>query len=262
MDLMVPSTRYHFPRFSSPSSSSLSTREAAVVLSSLMPTKFTPGGRMYARPYKATPYRPRRSMRGRRYGASFASRVRKVVQAEIKYHDQGFSVAPVVGGQSEVLSSNIPLGIGANQRIGNWLDPVSLEGNITVQGDDAAGPAQENHGVRVGYALWKNDTSTDPLTFDRIMQDGASPGGPFSVPEKNSYKILWTKYMTVNNHRQNSQFTKTFPFRINLSSLPKALYDDGAQKKYQIYFFAGSDDVVGTNPPTVLVDSMLRYTDS
>ncbi len=201
-------------------------------------------------------------MRGRRYGASFASRVRKIVQAEIKFHDQGFSVLPVVGGQSEVLATNIPLGVGANQRIGNWLQPVSLEGNITVQGDDAAGLAQESFGVRVGYALWKNDSTSDPLTFDRIMQDGASPGGPFSVPEKNSYKILWTKYLTVNNHRQNSQFTKTFPFRINLSNLPRALYDDGNQKKYQIFFFAGSDDIVGTNPPEIQVDSMFRYTDS
>lgn len=97
MDLMVPSTRYTFPRFSSRLSSSLTTYEAAVVLFSFMPTKFTPGGRMYARPYKATPYRLRRSMRGRRNGASFASRVRKVVQAEIKFHDQGFSVLPIVG---------------------------------------------------------------------------------------------------------------------------------------------------------------------
>ncbi len=217
---------------------------------------------MLSRPYKATPYRSRRPMRGRRYGASFASRVRKIIKAEIKFNDSGFSVLPVVGGQSQVLATSIDLGVGANNRVGNWLQPMSLAGNITVQGDDNAGPAQENFGIRVGYALWKNDETADPFTFDRIMQDGASPGGPFSVPEKDSYKVLWTKYLTVNNHRQNSQFTKTFPFMINLSKLPRTLYDGANHKKYQIFFFAGSDDIVGTNPPEIQVDSMLRYTDS
>ncbi len=232
------------------------------MLSSLMPTKFTPGGKMYTRPYKAAPYRSRRKMRGPRGGASFASRVRNVVKAEVKFRDQGFAVLPVVGGQSEILVTTIEQGAGAENRVGNWIQPMSLAGNLTIQANDAAGPAAENFGVRVGYALWKNDETNDPFTFDRIMQDGASPGGPFSVPEKDSYKILWTKYVTVNNHRQNSQFTKTMAFTINLSSLPRALYDGANIKKYQIFFFAGSDDIDGTNPPSVQVDSMLRYTDS
>ncbi len=227
-----------------------------------MPTKFTPGGKMYTRPYKAATYRSRRSMRGRRSGASFASRVRKVVKAELKFRDAGFTVLPVVGGQSEILVTLLDQGAGAENRVGNWIQPISLDGYITVQGDDAAGPQQENFGVRVGYALWKNDESADPFTYDRIMQDGAAPGGPFSVPEKDSFRVLWTKYMTVNNHRQNTQFTKTFPFSINLTKLPRTLYDAANNKKYQIFFFAGSDDTVATNPPTVQVDSMLRYTDS
>ncbi len=237
----------------------------ALLLLSAMPTKFTPGGRMYTRPYKAIYRRPySRYRRGMHMasGRSFATRVRKVVKAEVKFRDQGFSVTPIVGAQSEVLATNIDQGAGASNRIGNWLQPLSLKGNITVQGDDAAGPQQENHGVRVGYAMWKNDETNDAFTYDRIMQDGAAPGGPFSVPEKDSYKVLWTKYMTVNNHRQNSQFTKTFGFSINLTSLPRTLYDNANSKKNQIFFFAGSDDIVGANPPTVLVDSMLRFTDS
>ncbi len=195
-------------------------------------------------------------------GRSFAARVRKIVRPELKFLENGFSATPIVGGPTAVLVTSAVQGAGAFNRIGNWLQPMYLYGNITVQGDHGASPAQETHGVRVGFALWKNDESKNAFTTDAIMQDSAAPGQTFSIVEKDSYQILWTKYMTVNNDRDNSQFTKTFPFRVNLTKLPHALYDNAIHKQNQIFFFALSDDITGTNPPVVSVDSMLRYTDS
>ncbi len=224
--------------------------------------------------YRRRRYRPRRrrkrlstgygrSSRGRsRYGMSFARRVRRVVQAELKFQIGGFQVSPVVGAPSQVDVTNIALGQTQTTRIGNWIRPVTIHGNIVVNGDITVPRTADTYGIRIGYAVWKNDESSDPFSAARIMQVAASPGGPFNILEKGAFQVLWSRFLVVVNNTDNSQVTKKLRFKINLGRIPKTLYDGANQKKYQIFFFALSDDVTGTQPVTIFVDHVFRYTDS
>ncbi len=214
---------------------------------------------------KATPYKKRRSRYARstkaRRQASFRSRVLRVVQAERKFRIIAQSNQPSVGAQEETLVSNIVLGSSAQDaRIGNWIQPLSFIGNIQVLGDTAA--TASTFGVRVGVACWKNDESVDAFTAGRIMALADSPGGAFSVTEKDSYRVLWSRYVVVVNHLQNSQVEKLVPFSIDLRKSPKCLYDDGVTKKNQIFLFFICDDTINDAPVQIFTDGMFRYSDS
>ncbi len=218
------------------------------------------GRRNYKKKSRRAPYRRRAGAVARRK-LTFKRRVLRIVGAESKFRLMGFTEQPFVGDQEQFLVTNIPRGTTQSTRIGNWIRPTSLRGEMVCIGDGASTTAL-TFSYRLGVALWKNDESVDPFSAARIMQDPAAPLGPFDVIEKGAYQVLWTRTGTVVNNSDNSQITKKYRFNVNLSKLPRTLFDDTAQKKYSIHFFFLSDDIVGSAPLEVAVDAMLRYTDS
>lgn len=211
--------------------------------------------------------RPKRRFPARRRGASkkrqaavFKRRVLRIVGAESKFRITGANSRPQVGAQTEIRVTDIDLGTSASQRIGNWIRPVSLRGNMVVRG--APGNALQKLSIRVGVALWKNDQSADPFLAGDIMADANSPMGDFSVLEKGSYQVLWTRTMVVVNNDDNSQNVKKVMFSMNLSKVPKTLYSGAAPKKYQLFYFFISDDTNGgVDAVNIEVDALFRYTD-
>ncbi len=211
------------------------------------------------RPRRRAPIRRRRGSKARQ-AAVFKRRVLRIVGAESKFRISGFTSRPQVGAQTEIRVSDIDVGTSASQRIGNWIRPQSLRGNMVVRG--SAGNALQKLGIRVGVALWKNDESIDAFAAGDIMADGNAPAGDFSVLEKGAYQVLWTRYLAVSNNDDNSQNFKKVAFNINLRKVPKTLYSAGAPKKYQIFYFFISDDTNGgAVAVNIEVDGMFRYTD-
>lgn len=212
------------------------------------------------RPKRRTAFR-RRGRSKARQAAVFKKRVLRIVGAESKFRITGATSRPQVGAQTEIRVTDIDLGTSASQRIGNWIRPQSLRGNMVVRG--TAGNALQKMSIRVGVALWKNDQSIDPFLAGDIMADGNSPMGEFSVLEKGAYQVLWTRTMVVVNQDDNSQNVKKVAFSINLSKIPKTLYSGAVPKKYQLFYFFISDDTNGgANAVNIEIDAMFRYTDS
>lgn len=201
-------------------------------------------------------------MTRRRPRRSFARRVRQVVAQELKYQIGAFQVSPIVGAQSSVDVTQIAQGQTQTTRNGNWIKPVTIHGNIVIVGDTTVPRTADQYGIRVGYACWMNDESSDPFSAARIMQSAAAPVGPFNILEKGAFKVLWSRFVVVVNNDDNAQLVKRLRFKVNLGRLPKILYDAANQKKYNIFFFALSDDTTGTQPVTIFVDHVFRYTDS
>ncbi len=212
------------------------------------------------RPKRRAPFRRRRGSKARQ-AAVFKRRVLRIVGAESKFRITGATSRPQVGAQTEIRVTDIDLGTSASQRIGNWIRPLSLRGNMVVRG--AAANALQKMSIRVGVALWRNDQSVDPFLAGDIMADGNSPMGDFSVLEKGAYQVLWTRTMVVVNNDDNSQNVKKVAFNINLSKVPKTLYSGAVPKKYQLFYFFISDDTNGgADAVNIEIDAMFRYTDS
>ncbi len=211
------------------------------------------------RPKRRFPARRRGSSK-KRQAAVFKRRVLRIVGAESKFRITGANSRPQVGAQTEIRVTDIDLGTSASQRIGNWIRPVSLRGNMVIRG--SPGNALQKLSIRCGVALWKNDQSADPFLAGDIMADANSPMGDFSVLEKGSYQVLWTRTMVVVNNDDNSQNVKKVMFSINLSKVPKTLYSGAAPKKYQLFYFFISDDTNGgVDAVNIEIDALFRYTD-
>jgi len=222
--------------------------------------------KMYgSRRFKPTLFKSRRKAYTRRSSkartqAAFRKRVLRIVAPESKFRLIGVQQQPIVGAQSESLITNMGIGSSATTRVGNWIKTTRIDGNWTITADPAA--AADTVGVRVGLACWKNDQSVDPFSAGRIMGDAAAPGGWFSVTEKDAYRVIYSKYVNLVNNGDNSQLTKVIPFNLDLSKLPKVLYDGANEKKNHLFFFSVSDDIVGASPPQVNIEGTLRYSDS
>ncbi len=220
------------------------------------------------RPRFAYKTRGRRITRGRRRypltrmpKAVFAQQVRSVIKQESKFHfiaAQGFPIAtePMI-----LRLSEIPQGIGASARVGNWLKPTNLYGNITITAfNNAAFPSYR---VRVAILQWNEDESKDVFDGSRILEDDNSPGGPWRVSEKGQFTILWSKFCAVVNNSDNTQFVKSFPFQIKMHNKKRVLFEGAAPKKFQLFAFVACNAPIGSGePPGVVVESQLRYTDS
>ncbi len=260
--------RWEFlPDFADLRSLTLLNPVVASLLISVKMMGYSNGSRRYSSRYSRG-RRSRRPMQRRRYsrsryrmsGRGFAQRVQRVVDSELKFAAIGASLQPIVGNQSEIILSNIEQGTGATNRIGNWIRPITVHGNVTIEG--TPGAVASTFGVRVGVACWKHDESLDPFQASDIMLSGAAPGGPFSVVQKGAFQVLWSRYVVVVNNDDNSKVIQQLRFKAGLGSLPKILYDGAINKKNHIFFFAVSDDTSGANPVTVEFDIMFRYTDS
>ncbi len=197
--------------------------------------------------------------------AAFASQVRRVVSAERKYvHIQGTIIAQSQSAQSFPLSESSQ-GTGPTERIGNWIQPVSMHGTCTVTGDPT-GPSDSVTKVRVFIWIINDNASAfvvDPYEF---MDDRARPHGPFNINRKGGFSVVWTRVCTVADLLRNDKHSMTYSWSLSLNKKQKCLFSGPAdfnRTKFH-YNFAALSDVPNplSNPPTIVFDSMFRYTDS
>ncbi len=205
-----------------------------------------------------------RRMRGM-YGRNrrpFAYRVKRIINAELKYSTQAIDAeVPQTVGAVIPLTSSIVQGDAQTQRTGNWISPQNYHGNLVVKGNQAATPGTDSFLLRAGVFQWLNDEQFDPPDLVQILHDPLAPMGPLSLLNKGSFKQVWGRTFAIMNDDDNSQFIKKFPIYVKLGRRPNTLYDAGNPKKFQYFFFISSDSIV-TDNPIFSLDSVLRYTDS
>ncbi len=216
-------------------------------------------------PYNRTTRR-RRSTRRRRVRRMpmrhmTVGRVKRIISAELKQDVTDVDFIPTNIAAPIILHlSDIAQGDLSTERNGNWIQPVNLHGYVTCTGTDGA--TVDTLQVRVGLFRWLNDTSMDPPTVDRIMNDPGNPSGPFSFRDKSAFKILWSRFLNVQTNSDSPQFLKTMRYYVRLGRSRKALYDEAVFKKYQLFFFALSDGVGAGDDVRVSLTNTLRFTDS
>lgn len=204
------------------------------------------------------PMRRRRFTRRRRRPMT-AGRVKRIVDAELKLHDNNLSEisAPSVTGLILHLSG-IVIGDSNEERTGNWIKPQTLMGTLSVQGDNNAADLLVQY--RVCIVMWKENQDTDPLLLAKLMQNTLQPFQQFNVDSKGAFKILWSRTGNIINEKQNSQFVKYHRFYVKPRM--KILYSDDDFRKYHLFFVAYSNIASGNNPPAISITTRLRYTDS
>ncbi len=201
----------------------------------------------------------RRSRRGRS-GRMTAYRVRRIINAELKVRFLSVALGDITQGTGNLVAVTSPIAVGglAGQRVGNWIKPINLHGQVTLTGEDGA--AESLFNVRCGFIQWMNDEQFDPVSVAQIIEDPVSPFGPLNFGNRGSFKQLWSRKYILSNDVQNSQFLKTIPFYIKLR-VKQCTYDDGNPKKFQLYFYVLGDHLLATAPKFSL-DFTCRYTDS
>lgn len=208
--------------------------------------------------------RRRKTFRGRsRRGRGMtAARVRRIIGAELKYSLTAIGPVNISNtiGVFVSLTSNIAQGVAITERIGNWITPRNIHGNLVVKGNQNALATTDSFLIRAGIFCWKNDEQFDAPDLNQVVQDPAAPLGPLNFANRGSFRQVWGRTFTVMNDADNSQFIKKFPFYLRLGRR-KTLYDAGNPKKYQYFFFIMSDSIVIT-PPIFNLDLTLRYNDS
>ncbi len=205
--------------------------------------------------------RKRRRGRGmRRKGHMTAYRVRRIINAELKVRFLSVALGDVTQGTGDIIAVTSTIGSGtlSGQRIGNWIKPVNLHGQVVLTGEEGA--AEPLFNVRCGFVQWLNDEQFDPISVAQIIEDPVAPFGPLNFGNRGSFKQLWSRKYILSNNSDNSQFLKTIPFYIKLR-VPKCTYDDGNPKKFQLYFYILGDHLLATAPKFSL-DFTCRYTDS
>ncbi len=205
-------------------------------------------------------YRRRKSGRRRRGKHMTAYKVRRIINAELKVRFLSVALGDITQGTGNLVavSSTIAVGGLAGQRVGNWIKPVNLHGQVVLTGEDGA--AESLFNVRCGFIQWYNDEQFDPVSVAQIIEDPVAPFGPLNFGNRGSFKQLWSRKYIVSNEVQNSQFLKTIPFYLKLHA-KQCVYDDGNPKKFQIYFYILGDHLLATSPKFSL-DFTMRYTDS
>jgi len=191
-----------------------------------------------------------------------ASRVRRLIDAELKYNVLGLGPlqVPISVGQIVPITSNISQGVLITERIGNWITPRNIHGNLVVKGNQAAMPGTDSFLLRAGIFQWKNDEQFDTPDLNQIVQDPLSPLGPLNFSNRGSFKQIWGRTFLVVNDDDNPKFIVKFPIYLRLRR-NKTLYDAGNPKKFNYFFFIHSDSIVVDNPVFNL-DLTVRYNDS
>ncbi len=181
--------------------------------------------------------------------------------APLKSQHQHFVDNPSSQNPSRRVLTLIHPGIEENQRLGPAIRPVALYGNIVARGDPE-GTTATSYGIRVGFAQWLRAETADTFRINDLMYNDKCPGGPFNPHRRGDFKILWSRFFMVYNDPQNAQVQKSLRYNINLAACPSVISGaDGAQRN-QIFWFALSDDVEGTAPPTIEADVMFRFRDA
>ncbi len=217
----------------------------------------------YRKSYRKRPNGFRRRRNGRktyRKKPMTVGRVLRIVDAELKFRDMGVGPVDMASSGGFTLHlTNIGQGDDASQRTGNWIKPVTLMGTISVQGNDAAPPTVTPE-FRVGVVQWKENQTLNPFAISKVMQDAFASHQQFNIQNKGQFKILWSRTGILSNHSQNPQFQKQLRYYVKPSM--KTFYDGQANKNNTLFFFAYSDIDSVNEPPTISLDTRLRYTDS
>lgn len=189
-------------------------------------------------------------------------RVKRIISAELKLSLVANDFIPIhiAGPMIVPLTANIVQGDTNLNRTGNWIQPITYHGYVTVRGINNSPEISNN--VRCGIIRWKNDESVDPAAVNKIMQDPAAPATSFNFGNKGSFTVLWSRFFNIVHSDQNTQFLKTYRWKVSLGRGQKVLFDNAAPKKYQLFFFAFSDALAVGNAPALAIDSTLRWTDS
>ena len=159
-------------------------------------------------------------------------RVRRIISAELKVSLVGNDFIPIhiAGPMIVPLTANIAQGDTNLQRTGNWIQPVTYYGYVTVRGINNS--VEVSNGVRCGIIRWKNDESVDPALVNKIVQDPGDPSSSFKFTQKGAFTVLWSRFFNIVHADQNPQFLKTYRFKVSLGRGQKAFYDGVNAKKY------------------------------
>ncbi len=189
-------------------------------------------------------------------------KVKRIISAELKINqDNNDYIQIPLSTPSVIPLTDIVQGDTSMNRSGNWIQPITCHGYVSVRGSNNA--VADTNGIRVGIVRWLNDESVDPFDTVKLMSVVGAPAGSFSFINKGSFKVLWSRFINIVNKENNTQFLKTLRWNIKLGRGQKALFDgETTQKKFHIFFFALSDGLSGNEAPEYALDSTLRYTDS
>ena len=189
-------------------------------------------------------------------------RVKRIISAELKISTVGndFIKIDIATPMVVDLTSPIAQGDGATQRTGNWIQPVTYHGYATIRGTNNS--SQITNKVRCMILRWKNDDSVDPAELAKVVFDPGDSTSSFNFDNKGSFTILWSRVFNISHADQNSQFLKTYRWKLSLGRGQKVLYADAAPKKFQLFFMAFSDSTVVAESPELAISSTLRWTDS
>ncbi len=185
-------------------------------------------------------------------------KVKRIISAELKVRDLGVgSVAiPTVTGDV-TLVSNVGQGAANTQREGNWIQPVTFMGTITLEGNPAGIATQK---YRVGCFQWKENNNVDSASLSKLMADTSAPHGQYNIPSKGSFKILWSRVGILSADIDNPQHQKILRFYVKPRL--KILFDGAVVRKNHLFVFAYSNVATANDPPTYSFDTRLRFTDS
>ena len=203
--------------------------------------------------------RRRRVTRRARLQPMTVGRVKRIIDAELKFKDSNvLRLSTPDKGGFRVQLTDIPNGDDPNERIGNWIKPVTLMGTIVMQG------VQGSPGIlsrfKVYVVQWREDQDLNPAENEKIVQDGTNPHQQFKVESKGQFKILWSWNGFVINNEDNPDFSKMKRFYVKPPR--KVLYDLADHKKEHLFIFAYSDIDLLDSPPQISYGIRLRYTDS
>jgi len=188
--------------------------------------------------------------------------VKRIIGAELKTRSFGVDFVDVFIGAANIVSltPGIAQGSGATQREGNWIKPVILHGYVVCKGFDAA--AAPTYGMRVTLCRWNENENANPISPTELYNDPASPGSHFNIITRGQYKVLYTRFFTIVNDKQNPRFTRTLKYYIRLSGAPRITYNAALPGKFHYFLVVTSDDLSLAEHPQYQHDGVFRFTDS
>ncbi len=207
--------------------------------------------------FRRSRVKPRRTRRVPRKRMT-VGKVKRIISAELKVRDLGVGpvAIPTINGDVTLIS-NVSRGSANNQREGNWIQPVTFMGTVTLEGNPAGLATQQ---YRVGCFQWKENHDVDTATLNKLMADTSAPHQQYNIPSKGSFKILWSRVGILSADIDNPQHQKVLRFYVKPRM--KILFDDTDVRKNHLFMFAYSDIASASDPPTYSFDARLRYTDS
>lgn len=205
----------------------------------------------------------RRRGQSRRYSLkpspSFTRGVLAVVKPESKFFFSTHKASTSLGTPFFLFLDDMKQGTDSSGRVGNEITPTVLYGHVIVEGNHLGD--DDSAGVRIVIIQWHDDQNNSPMDPDEILQETAQPGGPWKVQSKGLFSVVWSKFVSISQRRDNSQFLKTCSFDVKIRKRPNPLWNGDILKKHHYHILAFTDAGGGADFVTVNAQVQLRYTD-